>query len=491
MRLIIVSNRLPITIKTQNNILCFDSSSGGLSSGLNSFLNSPQTPFSKKDSLWVGWPGNAPKSHEQFVRDYLLDYQNAYPVFLNDQEIKNYYLGFCNEVIWPLFHKFSNFVVYQKEYWDEYKKVNEKFCDEILKVIQPGDVVWVHDYHLMLLPKMLKEVMPNLTVGFFLHIPFPNIGGFRMLPLDVQISLLEGLLGADSVGFQTKADTGNFLGCVEKILGYTGYEGLVKTPTHSSFVGAFPISINYQDFAGIAMDEETQKIKDQLKEKYKDQKVILSMDRLDYTKAIPQRLIGFANLLEENPKLAGKVVLNLIVVPSRVDIPQYLNTKILIENLVEDINKKFGTKKWTPIDYKFQNLPFKEIVGNFLISDVALVTPFQDGMNLVAKEYVASKIDQTGVLVLSSRAGSIRELKSALIIDPLQISDITRAMKKALDMSVSEQKLRMSLMQDQIKRHTVIDWAQDFLNSLALPLTPTLPVFIKPNTKFLYKRIND
>lgn len=476
MRLIIVSNRLPITIKSQNNILCFEGSSGGLSSGLNSFLNSPtQTLVSKQNSLWVGWPGKTPASHQEYVREYLTEYQNAYPVFLNDKEEKNYYLGFCNEVIWPLFHKFSNFIVYKENYWEEYKKVNEKFCDELLQILKPGDLVWVHDYHLMLLPKMLKEVLPDLSVGFFLHIPFPNIGAFRMLPLDVQIELLEGILGANSVGFQTKGDTGNFLNCVEKILGHTGFEGVIKQPTHTSSVGTFPISVNHEDFAATALDEETQKIKAHLKQKYKRQKVILSMDRLDYTKAIPQRLVGFEALLQENPDLLGKVVLNLIVVPSRVEVAQYANTKILIEGLVADINQKFGNKNWQPIDYQFKNLPFKEIVANFLVSDIALVTPFQDGMNLVAKEYVASKIDQTGVLILSSRAGSIKELKSAIIIDPLKITDITKALKNALNMGVSEQKLRMSLMQDQIKRHTVIEWAQSFLDTLSVPVVPADP----------------
>jgi trehalose 6-phosphate synthase/phosphatase len=466
-RLVIVSNRLPFNVAIENDRIVFHPSAGGLVTGLASFRESgKETAALPAEHLWVGWPGSVDAAHhDEVAREALARFQ-SYPVFLTEEQMEQFYLGFCNSTIWPLFHYFPSYAVYQPLFWEQYKRINQLFADALQRVLRPNDVVWVHDYHLMLLPRLLKSRQPELSVGFFLHIPFPSFEVFRLLPGEWRRDILEGLLGADLVGFHTHEYTRHFLQCVLRILGYEQQMSQVLAADHAAKADTFPMGIDVEKFAGASLNPETGREVQELKSMLTGVKLVLSVDRLDYSKGIANRLEGFEVFLENNPEYHGNVALLMVVVPSRIGVVQYDLMKRQIEELVGKINGRFGRVGWTPVVYQYRHVPFSSLAALYAVSDVCLVTPLRDGMNLVAKEYIASHGDGAGVLILSEMAGAAKELPEAIVINPNNRAEIAAALKEALEMPLGEQQKRHRLMQRRLRRYDVTRWASDFLMSL-------------------------
>lgn len=467
MRLIIVSNRLPITISEENNDYKIKESVGGLVTGLSSYLSTIKgSSLDKSSFIWVGWPGiSAPPEKQDMLRKKA-ESMNLAPVFLSEKIMEKFYHGFCNKTIWPLFHYFSTYTVYDEDFWNKYKYVNELFCKKVLEVAKPDDVIWVHDYHLMLLPKLLRENLPSAKIGFFLHIPFPSFEIFRMIPASWRKEIIEGLLGADLSGFHTYDYTKYFLGCVTRLLGYENNLGVVSMPDRTVKAAPFPMGINFDEFVEATNSNDARKEIETLKKQFGDTKLILSIDRLDYTKGIIKRLKGYYDFLEKNTAWHGKVNLLMIVVPSRIGVDRYNLMKKEIDEKVGNLNGRFGTIHWTPVIYQYRFIPFNPLAGLYKASDVALVTPLRDGMNLIAKEYLACRTDETGVLILSETAGAAKELNEAIIINPNNPGEIAIAIKEALEMTAEEQIKRNRIMRKRLKRYNVVKWAGDFLSEL-------------------------
>lgn len=468
MRLIIVSNRLPVTAEKKNGGLTFTESPGGLATGLLTFLSHLEnTNFGFSDYIWLGWPGSSiEEKNRKNVKKVLLEKHHCYPVFLTDKEMDNFYEGFCNDTIWPLFHYFPSYTVYNEEYWSYYRKANVSFVDALMEIIKPDDVVWIHDYHLMLLPGLVRKKLQNVPIGFFLHIPFPSFETFRLLPNAWRREILEGLLAGDLIGFHTYDYTQYFMQCAKRILSYEQYIGKLHVNNRIVKVDTFPMGIDFNKFHLSMGDSETRKIAEGYRKLLGDSKVILSMDRLDYTKGIQKRLEGYDMFLKNNPEWHGRVVLISIVVPSRMGVDQYQQMKRQIDETIGRINGTFGNVNWTPILYQFKNLSFNSIAALYNLSDIALVTPLRDGMNLVAKEYMASRVEKTGVLILSEMAGAAKELGEAIIINPFYVEEIANAMKVALEMPKLEQISRNQSMQTRLERYHVVRWAEDFIGTL-------------------------
>ncbi len=464
-RIIVVSNRLPFTVTERAGELVFVESVGGVATGLRSCLTKLQQW--DNEYLWVGWPGSTiGDSLQSTVKDRALAEHRAYPVFLTEEEIENFYQGFCNKTIWPLFHYFPTYASYTQEYYEHYVRVNQTFCDALQEVVRPGDLVWVHDYHLMLLPRLLRERFPNAGIGFFLHIPFPDYEIFRLLPGRWRKEILEGLLGADLIGFHTYDYMQYFVRSVLRILGHESNAGQIFLDDRLVRVDTFPMGIDFKSFHEAARSPEVLKEKEEIRELLGDSKVVLSVDRLDYSKGIIKRLEGIERVLEANPERHGRVTTILVVVPSRIGLEHYELMKKQIEELVGKINGKFGRIGWTPVIYQYRALSFVPLVAMYALSDVALVTPLRDGMNLIAKEYVASRPAKTGVLILSEMAGAAKELGEAIIINPNNHEEIADALMEALDMPLEEQVRRNQAMQDRLRRYDVVRWAEDFLDAL-------------------------
>ena len=457
-RLLIVSNRLPLTVQERKGELHIEPSVGGLATGLSSWYKSC-------NSIWIGWAGITQKKmkRERDIMARLLS-ENCHPVSISPQDVEAYYNGICNRTIWPLFHYFPLYAEYSEGSWQAYQRVNTAFANVVAGVARPNDVIWVHDYHLMLLPQLLRERLPRATVGYFLHIPFPSFEVFRLLPWRNQI--LEGLLGADLVGFHTYDYAGHFLDSVHRLLGYEVGMGQITATDRVVKADAFPMGINYEQYSNVDQDPKAQAERKRFRKKLGDCRVILSVDRLDYTKGIPQRLEAFSVFLDRNPKFKRKVIFVLLVVPSRTRVEQYIQLKKQLDGLVGEINGKHGTIGWMPIWYLYRFLPFHSLAALYSLADVALVTPLRDGMNLVAKEYTATKIDGKGVLILSETAGAAQELGEAIIINANNQEEITQALEKALEMPEQEQIERNRIMQKRLRRYDVMQWANEFMDKL-------------------------
>ncbi|HYK87842.1 MAG TPA: bifunctional alpha,alpha-trehalose-phosphate synthase (UDP-forming)/trehalose-phosphatase [Acidobacteriota bacterium] len=468
-RLIIVSNRLPFTVRVENGELRFEGSAGGLVTGLSSFLDSYKYHFPRQEKhVWVGWPGNTiPDELQERVRSWALSECRAYPVFLSETEMDQFYFGYCNKTIWPLFHYFPSYVAYEEDFWQNYRRVNELFSEALCKLVRPDDVIWVQDYHLMLLPRLLREKIPQALIGFFLHIPFPSYDIFRLLPRRWGSDILEGLLGADLVGFHTYDYMQHFLQSVLRILGYEHHMGQISLANHVVKVETYPMGIDFRKFSETSKAPETQQEREQLQQTLTGFRTLLSIDRLDYSKGIVNRLEGFELLLDSYPEFRGKLVLIMVVVPSRIGVVHYESMKKQIEELVGRINGKFGSIGWTPVLYQYRHLSIHSLSALYSLSDVALVTPLRDGMNLIAKEYVASRTDKTGVLILSEMAGAAKELGEAIIINPNDRREIAEALREGLQMTREEQERRNVIMQERLSRYDVVRWATDFVTQLA------------------------
>jgi trehalose 6-phosphate synthase/phosphatase len=460
-RLIVVSNRLPVNVAKKEGVLRFLSSAGGVATGLSSFYKAYQ-------SLWIGWPGITSRQLNDEERMEIinrLDDENCHPVFITQMQAENYYYGFCNKTIWPLFHHFPLYTSYSKSFWETYKQVNRSFCEAVVKEAQPEDIIWVHDFQLMLLPGLIREKLPDATIGFFLHIPFPSFEVFRLLPWRKEI--IEGIMGADLIGFHTNDYTLHFLDTVHRLLGYEHSFGQISAGNRMTKVDVFPMGIGYKKVSGASQEPEIQKGIKRIRKKLGQRKLILSIDRLDYTKGIPQRLEAFDLFLENNPQYKEKVTLIMVVVPSRTGLEHYVQIKNRVDELVGKINGKQGTIGWMPIWYLYRFQPFNSLAALYNVADAALVTPMRDGMNLIAKEFIATKTDHRGVLILSEMAGVSKELGEAIIVNPNNLEEIAQAIEEALTMPEEEQIERNKIMQKRLHRYNVVRWGTDFIDALS------------------------
>jgi len=472
MRLLIISNRLPVTIEEENNELVIRESSGGLVSGISSYLESLRgsDPHSKSDYIWIGWPGIEIKNKDQeSLKQKIYREYNAFPVYFSKDIMKKFYEGFCNNTIWPLFHYFPSLTTYDEEQWNCYKNVNEEFCKAVLEIIEPGDVIWIHDYHLMLLPQMIREKRNDVKIGFFLHIPFPTFEIFGLLPKKWRNDILKGLLGADVVGFHTFDYMQHFLRSVLRLLGYENNMGMIQHGNNITIADVFPMGIDFQKFRSASEDVEIKNDTQELKKVLNYKKIILSIDRLDYTKGIINRLRAFELFLEKNPEYCGKIILVLIVIPSRIGVKHYHSMKKQIDESVGRINGKFSQIDWSPISYQYDFSPFRQLVSIYSAADIIMVTPLRDGMNLISKEYLACRTDKTGVLILSEMAGSSKELGEAIIINPNHVEEISDAIFEAINMPLEEQHRRTEVMQKMLARYDVKKWANNFIRKLSCP----------------------
>lgn len=462
-KFIIVSNRLPISIvRGTDGKLSFRPSTGGLATAMSSLESEGA------EKLWIGWPGISNEDLRRGERALItrtLRTYGYYPVFMSKAQIKHFYEGYSNDTLWPMFHYFQTVAQFHDEYWQAYKEVNLLFKKAVAKHADSHASIWVHDYHLMLLPKLLRDALPDSAIGFFLHIPFPSYEVFRLLP--ERKAILEGLLGANLVGFHVYDYARHFMSSVLRILGVEHKRGSIVLSDRLVRVDAFPIGIDYRKFVdAVTTDQQVLSEIKVLDEHYGTQRVIISVDRLDYSKGILHRLEAFEQFLKENPRYHKKVVLVIIAVPSRTEVETYRDLRDIIEQTVSRINGTYAAMDWSPISYQFRNLPFKQIAALYAKADVALVTPIRDGMNLVAKEFVASKQRMPGVLILSEMTGAVEELPEALRINPTDTATVVSAIKLALRMSKREQRQRLLPMQNRLSRYTVQRWGTDFMEQL-------------------------
>ncbi len=456
----IVSTRLPVSVSRVDGKLAYTASAGGLATGVASLKKT-------NDSIWVGWPGIASDDLNKAEQQEIiaeLGKRGCYPVFLTNDEVENFYSGYSNATLWPLFHYFSSKANYDSTYWDSYQKVNKAFAKVASKFATNEAKIWVHDYQLMLVPQMLRKMQKNAVIGFFLHTPFPSFEIFRLIP--EREALLEGLLGSNLVGFHTYDYVRYFLSSVLKILGYESSLGVINVNERLVRVDAFPIGIDYAKFAHASKNLRVKKILNSFSLFKVKTRVILAVDRADYSKGIPARLDAFELFLEQYPEHQKKAVLVLIAVPSRGDVDAYKELRATIEQKVSRINGKYSTTDWSPISYRYQSLPFDELCALYVLADVMLVTPLRDGMNLVAKEFIACKHKSNGVLILSDMAGAATELTDALLVNPNNAGQVASAINQGLKMPNSEQKKRMKKLQTRISEYTIERWAKDFITEL-------------------------
>ena len=459
MALYIISNRLPLKVSKTDNEYVYERSEGGLATGLGSLQD-----FEEKK--WIGWPGIFSDNEEEReeIRAGLLP-ENFHPVFLSEEQIHDYYEGYSNSMIWPLCHYFYTYIQYETKFWESYQEVNRLFCDEAVKIIKPGDMVWIQDYQLMLLPALLRERIEGISIGYFHHIPFPSYELFRVLPERAEI--LKGLLGADLIGFHTHDYMRHFISAAYRVLGIDSDLDEIHFNDRVIHVDAFPMGINYDLHHDAILDKTVQKMAIQFRQNFGNHKLVLSVDRLDYSKGIIHRLKGFAQFLENNPEYRGKVSLVMVVVPSRDSVDRYADLKTKIDEMIGSLNGLYSSLNWSPVYYFYRGFPFEELMALYHIANFALVTPVRDGMNLVAKEYIAVKRNEPGMLILSEMAGAAAELKQAIIINPNNIDEIEEALLEALKMPEEEKKTRMDMMRKTLSKQTVKKWADDFTKELA------------------------
>ncbi len=456
---IIVSNRLPVKIGKEGDEFTLSPSEGGLATGLGSI-------YQQENNIWIGWPGAEVTGQEdQDKVTAKLAELNLQPVFLTPEEINEYYEGFSNDVLWPVFHYYaSTYTYYKKSNWDFYQTVNNKFKDAILKVAEPGDTIWIHDYQLLLVPALVKNSMPEVSIGFFQHIPFPSYEMFRLIPW--RNELLLGMLGADLIGFHTFDDVKHFLNAALRLLPVTASANVITNEERSVVIESFPMGIDDKKYAALPLQKSVHTQAELIKSTFIGCKLIISIDRLDYSKGILQRLQAFELLLQQHPEYKGKITLYMIVVPSRDTVPQYAHLRDEIDKRVGNINSIYRTIEWSPISYYYRSIPIEMLSALYSIADVCLVTPLRDGMNLVSKEFVASRVHDDGVLILSEMAGASKELIDALIVNPNNSEEVCNAIIKAVNMPLYEQQISMQSMRQVVAKFNITHWVKIFMDKL-------------------------
>lgn len=463
-RLVIVSNRLPVVLELDGDTWSVKPSAGGLVTALAPVLRD-------RGGLWIGWPGtlgefDITEPLEQGAEEAGFALK---PVLLTREERDNFYYGFSNEIVWPLFHDLQDRCNFDPAYWEAYQSVNRKFADVVAENVESDDYIWVHDYHLMNAAGELRERGVQAQVGFFLHIPFPPLDIFMKLPWRFEI--LRGLLEYDLLGFQTLRDRRNFVQCVRSVTKDVQVSGKgqiidVNVGTRTMNVGAFPISIDYKSFVDKATSKEVADWAWYIHEDLPRRHIMLGVDRLDYTKGIPFRLEAFRNALTRYPELRERITFVQVVVPSRQDIPEYIELKHQVEQLVGEINGLFTVSGWVPIIYILRYLERSELLAYYRTSEIALITPLKDGMNLVAKEYCACSVEEESVLVLSEFAGAAAQMqKGAILVNPYDVEAVADAVYQAFTMPKSERISRMRKLRKSIRENDIFRWVDSFLSA--------------------------
>jgi alpha,alpha-trehalose-phosphate synthase [UDP-forming] len=468
-RLINVSNRLPVEIKHRSGHPRLARSSGGLATALDSVWRG-------QHGVWIGWAGAGGDSPDANTLLQKAAHGRSYtfkPVAISREEVSKYYSGFANEIIWPLFHDMPSRCDFDPECWEVYQRVNRRFAQATAEIATAKDVIWAHDYHLMLMGRYLREAGSLAQAGFFLHIPFPSPDMFEKLPW--RKSILCSLLQYHLLGFQADRDRYNFLSCLERILPEATVSrgeseksvDSVELDGHRTTIGTFPISISFEEFASHAASRQVEAAVTQLRHELAHKCLILGVDRMDYTKGIPERLKAFRILLRRFPELRQRVTLMQVVVPSREEIFNYKELRREVELLVSQINGEFTESGWVPIHYMHRSLTRRQLLTYYRAADTLLVTSLKDGMNLVAKEFCAAQVDECGVVILSEFTGAAAELQhGALVINPYDLTAMAEAIHRACVMPVEEKRSRMRLLRDVVRTHNVQTWADAFLTAV-------------------------
>jgi trehalose 6-phosphate synthase/phosphatase len=471
-RLVIVSNRLPIVLHQKaDGRWRVRPGSGGLVTAMAPVLKN-------RGGVWIGWPGTEEKQGMELdglLRDVVKDSGYTFkPVPLSAEELDGYYYGFANEILWPLFHDLQTRCNFNPAYWGVYRKVNRKFAEVIFRNAGENDHIWVHDYQLISVGRELRALGSVAEIGFFLHIPFPPLDLFLKLPWRYQI--LEALIAYDLVGFQTQRDKRNFTQCLRAMFKRVSVRGKGRVVTaevdrREVRIGSFPISIDFDEFAGkaasAAVCQRAAEIKTNLGADSSRRLLLLGVDRLDYTKGIPERLAAFCNALERFSQLREKISLVQIVVPSRVNIPKYRDLKLEIDRMISNINGKYAQTHWVPIHYIFRSVDRTELVSLYRAADIALITPLKDGMNLVAKEYCACNVTEDGVLIMSEFAGASSQLHpEAILVNPYDVEEVAESIAAACDMPLSERRRRMKALRRKIQKSDIYRWVDAFMGAV-------------------------
>ncbi|GME72187.1 unnamed protein product [Ambrosiozyma monospora] len=486
---IVVSNRIPVTIKKkekdpemsdptdstatlkdtlkspERNKYSFSMSSGGLVTALQGL----KQPFQ-----WFGWPGMTVDSEQDKsdIESSLSQKFDCHPIWLDEEVADLFYNGFSNSILWPLFHYHPGEMNFDELAWAAYIEVNNIFANYIIEKVRDNDLIWVHDYHLMLLPGLLRQKiqerdLKNVRIGFFLHTPFPSSEIYRILP--VRKEILEGLLGCDLIGFHTYDYVRHFLSAIERILKVTTSPQGIHYKGRQITVGAYPIGIDVDKFIkGLKEPNVVQRISE-LKQRFKGLKLIVGVDRLDYIKGVPQKLHAFEVFLENHPEFIGKVVLIQIAVPSRGDVEEYQNLRANVNELVGRINGRFGTIEFVPIHFLHKSVSFEELISIYSVSEICLVSSTRDGMNLVSYEYIACQQENMGSLILSEFAGAAQSLNGALVVNPWNIDDLSIAIYEGLTMSKEKKAGNFKKMFDYISKFTASYWGEHFVKELDKP----------------------
>ncbi|NLX85295.1 MAG: trehalose-6-phosphate synthase [Synergistaceae bacterium] len=466
-RFLVVSNRMPVSLTCNDNSWIAKSSSGGLVNALNPVLKN-------RGGFWIGWPGTFSDIKFSDMKEILgpLSKKSGYrflPVVLTEKDIDEFYYGFSNSVLWPLFHDFQSRCNIVPTYWDGYMRTNEKFAKVVLKHASDKDFIWVNDYQLIPLGSMLLEKNPNLNSSFFLHIPFPNVDIFMKLPWRKEI--LHQLTCYSLTCFQTRRDRKNFIECIktfypQAVVYGRGHVLKVEIDDRTFLVGSMPISIDYKYYSSLSSSPKVEQRAKQIREEIYGDKIMVGVDRLDYSKGIPEKLKGFRKCLEQHPELREKITLYQLVIPSRDSISEYQELRNEIELLISEINGKYSTTRWTPVIWRHGSLSETELYAVYRSADIAAVTSLKDGMNLVCKEYCASKGKESGVLILSEFAGAAIQLsRGAILVNPYNINDISETIYSAFMMGEQEKKARMRSMRESIRRQDVFWWVNNFLRA--------------------------
>ncbi|KAF4952721.1 hypothetical protein FSARC_12583 [Fusarium sarcochroum] len=462
-RLLLLSNRLPITIKrSEDGSYSFSMSSGGLVTGLSGL--SKTTSFQ-----WYGWPGlEVPDNEVEGMKQRLKDEYGAHPVFIDDELADRHYNGFSNSILWPLFHYHPGEITFDESAWAAYQEVNRLFAKTVIKDVQDGDLIWVHDYHLMLLPQMLREEIgnskKNVKIGFFLHTPFPSSEIYRILP--VREALLTGLLDCDLIGFHTYDYARHFLSSCSRILECPTTPNGVDWNGRFVTVGAFPIGIDPDNFVEGLKKPKVQERIAALSRKFEGVKLVVGVDRLDYIKGVPQKLHALEVFLTEHPEWIGKIVLVQVAVPSRQDVEEYQNLRAVVNELVGRINGKFGTIEFMPIHFLHQSVTFDELTALYAVSDVCLVSSTRDGMNLVSYEYIATQQKNHGVMILSEFTGAAQSLNGSLIVNPWNTEELANALHDAVTMSPEQREANYKKLERYVFKYTSAWWGASFVSEM-------------------------